>query len=677
MASGRPHGPSRPSFFLLYLLLGCGDGVRARELDSTQRDLLAHGSWRRAARAGAPVRAGPLRLMAGERWVLELALSGPARLELGLSGAPGRLDLELGSFEPLAGEALEPAPLQSLEIPGGSSQQALVELPDPGGKVLCLALEWTPDEPGGEGLLEHALLSEPGRVRPPSIVFLSVDTFSASHMSLYGYERKTTPHIDSLASGAVTFDEAFANATWTTTSYVSQLSGLLPGASRVDPAAWQWVVPEGRWTLAEVLRARGYRTAAFVDNLNADAGYGLAQGFEVYDMSSAHMPKEEARSGIERVASLAQDWLDELDPEEPFFLFLQVLDLHAPYLPPPEFAGRSAAEGGPPASPARLPVEALQPEGYHPVILGAAPRMVAVSFAEQIKQGGWIDTASVIDAYDDQIRSLDASIGAFLEELRARGLYEDCVVLVSADHGETMLEHETYFRHVNNYRENLRVPLVLRLPGGRAAGKRVADTVQLVDLYPTLAELAGLSPSAHALHGRSLMPLVEGSRPAPVPVLSQTGIGNADSIISAGWKLIALDPAWMSVNQRLSLPQTRRWLAEHHPGFEDVVFGTIDWDEAAARPGAAAAMAGAKAFVDGMGIFYELYDLERDPGELRDLAAEEPERLAELLALLERERARAAAARAAVPHDPGQAGVERTTEQLEELRKLGYTGDDG
>jgi arylsulfatase A-like enzyme len=324
-----------------------------------------------------------------------------------------------------------------------------------------------------------------------------------------------------------------------------------------------------------------------------------------------------------------------------------------------------------------LPVENLQPEGYHPVILGAVPRMVAVSYADEIKRQGWVDTASVVDAYDDLIRSLDASIGAFLEDLRARGLYENAVVLLSADHGETMLEHETYFRHVNNYRENLRVPLVLRLPGGRAAGARVADTVQLVDLYPTLAELAGLSPRSHALHGRSLMPLVEGKQLSPVPVLSQTGIGNADSIVSAGWKLIAFDPAWMSVNQRLSLPQTRRWLAEHHPGFEDVVFGSLGWEEAAARPGAAEALAGAQVFVAGMGIFYELYDLERDPRELRNLAAEEPERLAELLALLERERERAAAARSAVPHDPGQGGVERTKEELEELRKLGYTSGDG
>lgn len=508
---------------------------------------------------------------------------------------------------------------------------------------------------------------DPPQARGPSFVFVSVDTLSARHMSLYGYERRTTPELDAWAREAVVFDRCTANAPWTTPSYMSQLTGLYPGAFRPlgvepDDEGWPWPISPERSTLAEVLAAAGYRTAAFTDNPNIRPGLGFDQGFELYDTQAAAIPAEDPDGGIRNVAPRALAWLDRLGADEPFFLFVQVLDVHGPYLPDEPWRGGFAADGVGGGS-YDAPV-ALQ----HGTIFGAIPRYIAAPVLAAGGDAAALPTASFVEAYDEEIRALDAELGAFLRGLEERGLVERTCVIVSADHGESMTEHASLFDHQLLYGADLHVPLLFR-GRGVSAPRRVSERVQLVDLYPTVLELAG-RPLPAMLHGRSLVPFLEGGTLAPAPTFAQGDLLEARAVVSGNWKLVEqrLSVRSCGIVGFLSHPRVRRWLAPYDPRFSKAVFGTAELPPATLDPSEMGALWG-RAQAELLHPWLELYDLEQDPGELHDLAATEPDVVSRLSALLDERSREAMAAR--LPR-AASAGAEPTAAEAAELEKLGY-----
>ena len=662
---------------LTLLSHGCGDPP------GSARDLLTVGSARLTQGEGGDGRTlevppGPVVLSDGERVVFYVEVVSSSVLELGVLGDAGQLDVEIGIFEPIRGQAAIFSPCESFQVKGGAGLYERLDLPEASGGALAIALSWAAVEPRSQVTVDRLVLREKDALVRPSFIFISIDTFSASHMSLYGYERETTPALDRLAEESVTFDGAMANATWTKPSYVSQLTGLLPGACQIAP--WAWTVPEDRWTLAEMLRGRGYRTAAYIDNPNAGARHGLAQGFQVFDDSAAKVTATDTEGGIRHVLPLAEAWIDEaLQDGAPFFLLVQVADLHGPYVAPPEFVDEFEGDGLY-AADHTLPIEA--PHGtMNPLVDGTVPQYALRGFAEQITDTGHAYTAPLLDAYDEQVTALDEAIGSFLERLRSIGVYEDAIIVVSADHGETMLEHDVHFRHVHNYQENLLVPLIIRLPGGRNGNSRVPDYVQLVDLYPTFAELAGLSPDTHALHGRSLVPLLNGETRPPRPVLSEAGVSRSDSIVWEGWKLIVSYPGHGHPLQRLSHRRTRQFLKEFEHSQGDFVIGSYGWQakalaafEELGQPKELAE--GLLELVNNGEPYYQLFNLDVDPRETTNLGDSEPERLSALLDILEDQRSRGRLARSQVQADQKRVILERTQEELDELKKLGYAADE-
>jgi len=617
----------------------------------------------------------PAELRAGAPWVRRLELPGGGRVRVaGRAQGPGELRARATLVDPGGGPA-RPAGAVSASAGGQGPLELVLPLPDPGTALFEVETSWTPSAPGAPFVADRAVVAEARSLPRPSIIFVSLDTLSARHTSLYGYARRTTPQLERLARESVVFDHCLTNAPWTTPSYVSQFTGLYPASFGLDDerpgpprASWNnWSLPERRWTLAEMLAAAGYRTAAFVDNLLIGPSYGFPQGFERYDTTAACRPKTDPDGGIRQLVPLALDWLDGLPPGEPFFLFVQANDAHGPYLPDPPWAGRFRDDALA-AAPEEVPVSS----GGQ--LFGHIPGYVAEPLFPPGELPHSMRAAPIVEAYDEEILLLDDALGGFFESLRQRGLLDGAVLIVSADHGESTGEHDEYFGHNRTYEEVLHVPLMIRLPGAARGGARVAGTVQLVDLYPTLAELAGLRGDRPWLAGRSLVPLLEGHELPAVPTFASEGWFDSVCVTLDGWKLIERQPArYVERNPGmlpllLSSPRAERWFEQRHPDWARIgsLLGLIQWygRQTDQIDGFLDELMGELA-----GPFDELYALPDDPLEARDLSAEQPDRVRLLKAALARELERA---RDEYQPDDAAPGHQPDPQELESLRQLGY-----
>jgi arylsulfatase A-like enzyme len=310
--------------------------------------------------------------------------------------------------------------------------------------------------------------------KPPNLVVYLIDTLRADHVGCYGYGRDVTPAIDAFAREAVLFENAIAQSSWTRASVASLFTGLWPpahGANRRRHALASDAV-----TIAELLQAAGYRTAAFVTNPNVTADFGFAQGFEDFE----YLGGVEVRA--ETVTDAVVRWLDEHGDDGPFFVYVHTIDPHAPYDPPPRF--RRAFAPGVPASTV-----------HQPNLLLPAVRAGRLEVEEPL-------VAEMLALYDAEIAANDAAFGYLLAALRERGLYRDAVITVLSDHGEEFYEHGNFEHGKALFDESLRVPLILKLAAGEGA-MRVPEAAQHVDLLPTVLDLLGIAAPA-GLEGRSL-----------------------------------------------------------------------------------------------------------------------------------------------------------------------------
>ncbi|TAJ16398.1 MAG: hypothetical protein EPO68_11135 [Planctomycetota bacterium] len=552
---------------------------------------------------------------------------------------------------------------------------ASIALPSSAGRILEVELGWVAEDRDKSALeLDRLEITGGEPVVSPPILLISLDTVGARHLSLHGYPRRTSPRLEEFAREAVVFERCLANSTWTVPSHMSLFTGLMPGVHartvQLDatdvPDLWEmWQLDERRWTLPEALRAAGYHTAGFVDSLWLSGLMHFDQGFDLYDDSAAHISLDRTDGGIERVAQLARDWLDARD-ERPPFLFLHCFDAHGPYTVPPQWrdklAGRTLTQ---PVSSAYAGALDRCFGGIHSYI--AAPYATADGMPKRLP------TDPIADAYDEGLLALDARLGEFFDALRKTPLWDEAVVIVTSDHGESMTGHEFYFAHGMAYDEILHVPLIVKLPRGARGGTRVSEGVQLVDVYSTVLELAGLDPAGRGRHGRSLAPALRGEKLPPAALLAQGGLIRQTALELDRWKLLAFDPTLdVDLAIALSYPGVpAEWRKQNVPELSDSaltaeVFAAITadparaqrlWQELVERIG---------------GTHVALYDMRSDTAELNDVAAEQPEivaaltkRLAEELALIEVSRSRlATSAPTKAPSEADRAALE----------SLGYSG---
>jgi arylsulfatase A-like enzyme len=342
----------------------------------------------------------------------------------------------------------------------------------------------------------------PAHAGAPNILLITLDTVSAQHMSLHGFERQTTPHLDRWAKKGTWFNRAMSTAPWTLPSHASMFTGRYPhelSTTRRTPL--DATCP----TMPEVLTERGYVTAGFVANRwytsyesgldrgfihYEDFDYSIGEFSQCSDLShwfSVQIPVRHffhcydvlGRKSAADINRSFLGWLDRQDAQRPYFAFLNFFDAHDPYVPPPPFDTKF----GPPLSAEDLALSSqwwdLKHSDLPPAQLEAAER-----------------------AYDSCLAYLDDQLGQLLDEMQRRGLLDNTLVIVTSDHGEHFGEHHLYLHGQSLYRDLIHVPLILIQPGRVPAGQCIQEYITLRDLAATVFDLAGIHD--HPLPGSSL-----------------------------------------------------------------------------------------------------------------------------------------------------------------------------
>ena len=448
---------------------------------------------------------------------------------------------------------------------------------------------------GGAALL--LLLPEPvPRPRIP-VLLVSLDTWRADRFREDG---RTCPALERLAAEAVVFEDCLSTSTNTATAHRSLFTGTHVHRHGHGPGH----PVRSPWSLAGLLRAAGYETAGFTGGGYLDARLGFADGFDTWSSRNPRQRAGKARRGFRGVLPQARTWWEKRRrqgrDEEPFFLFLHSYDIHCPYWPAEPWRSEWAGDYEGP-----LDLRSLcGPPAFQRFFEVHPPS------EEELDHLGRM--------YDGGVAMTDDLLGGFLARLEAEGVLDRTLLIVTSDHGESLGEHR-WVGHNHIWEEQLRVPLLIRFPGGRYGGRRITAPVELSDVLPTVLDYLGL-PVPEGVEGRSLMPWIEGREPVP---------GRRLRIASfEGRTAVRLDGRWKLV-------------LEEGPG------GVLS---------------------------RRLYDLQEDPRESRDLAAtpEGRKRVRELEAAWRRHREEAAAG------DRKQRGVplrlEPDPDLAQELAELGYGG---
>jgi arylsulfatase A-like enzyme len=363
----------------------------------------------------------------------------------------------------------------------------------------------------------------------PNLILVLIDTLRADHVGAYGYERDTTPVIDELARTGLRFELAISQASWTLPSLMSLFTARYPPESFTTgrDVKGGLALADEEATLAETLARAGYRTVSVSTNpYTVDEIFRLMQGFEEKIFEASAPASWVVDQAIEQIDALRADGVG-----TPFFLYLHLMDVHAPYAPPPPFDGMFAASGG----------QSRGPGAPDPAELDT-PRLD-------------VRRSEVLARYDGALRFADAELGRLLQQLATLGILDTTVVAIASDHGEAFWDHvgleRTLGLHSQGqprlfgvghghtvFRELVSVPLIINGPGiepGVAPGP-----ARNLDLATTLLGIAGVR--AEALGGDGVN-LLHRDRVRSMSALSETSVKNRSqqSLVAGGHQIVRID----------------------------------------------------------------------------------------------------------------------------------------
>ncbi|MBI5240635.1 MAG: sulfatase [Elusimicrobia bacterium] len=400
----------------------------------------------------------------------------------------------------------------------------------------------------------------------PNVILISIDTLRPDHVGCYGYGRPTTPNLDALARDAVLFENAISAAPWTLPSHTSMFTSLYPNRHglvqhpkrfffwkniRIAADIWRsegWPGLVSRFlkeprvqphkmagrvvTLAEALRAEGYRTAAFVAADTLDGSYGFSRGFEVYDGRPFRpAPQQNA---------LALQWLRRAR-SGPFFLFLHYYDAHGNF---GRDVWRGLRMGEYPVYDAPEPFRKMFDDGRRGRFDGRIKSLLEIHRSGRFMPE---DLRTLNALYDSGIRYTDHHLGEFLADLKRMGLYKDSIILLTSDHGENLADQGEILHHTGLRNTLLHVVSMFKPAGNAPRPRRVSSLVRTIDYMPTLLEAVGAAPALELrrqMQGRSLLGPLRSGRFPDLAAYSEVDIPGfavppAKSIQdSQGWKLL-------------------------------------------------------------------------------------------------------------------------------------------
>ncbi len=402
--------------------------------------------------------------------------------------------------------------------------------------------------------------------KKPNLLFFGIDSLRRDHMSLYGYKRLTTPHIDKYVAGGIAFENCFSAHIPTTPGYANMLTGRDVFGTDVV-ALGQSKIVDGVPVLAEMLRDEGYETTCIGFKGNASG-----RGYDNYINFPGWGP-DHADGRAHKAQNLNDVAIPELERlaagDKPFFLFMRHMDPHSPYLSPEPFMHMF-----------------FQGDAFDP----NDKRMQKVydfkPFGDYI--GSWVPKGLtnpdyVIAQYDGSVAYMDSCIQAVLEKLAALGLEEDTIVVFVSDHGETLYDHDCYFDHHGMYDPTLVVPFAVVWKNHLPAGVRIKDYMQLKDVTPTLLEIMGIKVDL-PFEGRSMMPLVRGEKREAEPefYITECTWMRKHGWRTPEWKLIvSLEPDFhfkpmVELYNLIKDPEENENVADEYPEVVEVLKKRMD-----------------------------------------------------------------------------------------------------
>jgi len=371
----------------------------------------------------------------------------------------------------------------------------------------CRYADW-----GSPVLMDRRSIGPRTKAKQPNVVLLGIDTLRADALGVYGRDPSPSPVIDRLAEESDVYLDAFSSSNNTNPSFVSIMTGLYPKNHGIYDLSTP--LPDSATTLAERLSDAGYATRAVVSVDHLANRSGLRQGFD-------EVVGTETQIFAETVVTTAIGWLQEMD--SPFFLWLHFFDAHVPHTPP---------------APYHLGYRSREPAGLGPVTSWIPFREPGPQeFISWGKGEGKTSMPAHVNLYPGEIAYLDREIGRLLAFLKSRGLYEETVIVLVADHGETLGERRMFFNHSWLYDNTTHVPLIVRWPGAES-GRRVGGLVQHFDVFPTILAAAGVAVPPQ--DGRDLRTFAEAGRGRPV-VFGENALGNGWMVRTNKHKLLFLD----------------------------------------------------------------------------------------------------------------------------------------
>lgn len=452
--------------------------------------------------------------------------------------------------------------------------------------------------------------------KEPNLVVIVFDALRPDHTGAYGYGRPTTPNLDRLAEEAVVFEDVTAPAAFTLPSMATLFTGKDPVAHGVrrhlDPNGIQDRLDERFYTLAERLKDRGYRTGAMVSNSLFLLKFGFDNGFDHFDAG--------ARRNAGPTIDAALNWLHDQPEDQPFFLWIHFIDPHWPYNAPPEF---NRPFNHPDNGEYARTLEAFKRKRL---------RGDQIYFDNQLSPDG-VQKATA--EYDNEIAYADEQTGRLLRYLKNRAWFDETLIAVASDHGESLGEHDLHFAHsFYLYQEIQQVVLVIKPPGSRQT-HRIAHPVRLLDFMPTVWTLLDM-PVDPTWEGADLTPLWTGKGPPQtfpdLPVYAESEPRYRTE--GGGYRYPFRKRAYLDGN-------AGKWRMMRSNGYK---------------------------LIDIPGEGRELYDLNRDPAESRNIVEEQPgvaDQLSRLLKqVVDQDRSEAGA----VQGEP----VQHDWEALEQIKAMGY-----
>jgi len=477
----------------------------------------------------------------------------------------------------------------------------------------------------------------------PSALLITIDTLRPDRLSCYGYTAQKTPGIDTLAAQGVLFEDSVCDVPWTTSSMASVMTGTYATQHGLRRNTQR--LPATANTLAEMLKQYGYQTAAIIGSFPLASLYGLNQGFDVYDedltqpilLESGKPPQTPPKvpAPVDRNdPAVMAKWSDDKVRNDGYRPDAEVTD-HA-------IAWLRAHQG----------VPFLLWVHY----FGPHERLVDDYVASH-------QEPRIIAEYDKDLQTTDAAVDRLLAAVRDLGLEKQLLVVLHADHGQSLGQHG-YVGHGKGLSDSsLRVPLLVRFPGHIHPGTRVSQTVRNVDILPTITDELGL-PVPSDLDGRSLVAAIQGQLLRPVAAYAETyvtqstlwpiALPDGPMVLGPMTRHAIRTARWKLVENRLSAPCVKGTVPYRSTQLEDLDVWHLQ-DESPIPP----------ADCDHLRV-RELYDLVADPGELSNVAATHAAVTEQLAAMLDTMMTR----------KPNRQKVTLSPRDQERLRRLGYDPHD-